>query len=168
MYFNGAMPMKAVIQRVTKASVHVEGTSIGEIQAGLVVLLGVAKGDDEQDARYMADKLHSLRIFADEQGKMNRAVSDINGAVLLISQFTLLGQTAKGRRPDFTGAASPEEAKALYELVETTLRSKGVRVATGRFGAYMKVDLLNDGPVTLLVDSRGESRSSSPIGSRPK
>lgn len=146
--------MKAVLQRVTKASVDVDGVVIGRIGLGLLVLLGVAKGDGEEDAQYVADKIYSLRIFGDEAGKMNRSVMDIQGGVLLISQFTLLGDTAKGRRPDFGNAAAPEEARISYKQVETALRSKGVPVETGRFGAYMKVDLVNDGPVTILVDSR--------------
>ncbi|HET6675628.1 MAG TPA: D-aminoacyl-tRNA deacylase [Nitrospiraceae bacterium] len=150
--------MRAVLQRVTKASVEIDGLVVGQIGLGLLVLLGVAKGDGEQDAQYVADKIHSLRIFGDEAGKMNRSVMDIQGAVLLISQFTLIGDTAKGRRPDFGNAAAPEEARASYEQVETALRSKGVPVETGRFGAYMKVDLVNDGPVTLLVDSRRTGR----------
>ncbi|MGD9726648.1 MAG: D-aminoacyl-tRNA deacylase [Nitrospiraceae bacterium] len=146
--------MKAVLQRVTRASVEVDGTIVGRIGSGLVVLLGVARGDGEQDAQYIADKVHSLRIFSDEAGKMNRSVADNLGAVLLISQFTLVGETAKGRRPDFGSAAPPAEAKVLYERVEAVLRSKGLPVETGRFGADMKVDLVNDGPVTFLLESR--------------
>ncbi|HJR76338.1 MAG TPA: D-aminoacyl-tRNA deacylase [Nitrospiraceae bacterium] len=146
--------MKAVLQRVTRASVEVDATTVGRIDIGLLVLLGVAKEDDERDALYLAEKISSLRIFADEQGKMNRSIADIKGAVLLVSQFTLLGETAKGRRPDFVEAAAPEQAKILYERVAEALRSKGLMVETGRFGAYMKVELVNDGPVTLLLDSR--------------
>lgn len=146
--------MRAVLQRVTKASVEVDGTIVGRIGGGLLVLLGVAKGDGEQDVQYIADKIHSLRIFGDEAGKMNWSVADVQGAVLLISQFTLVGETAKGRRPDFDKAAPPEEAKVLYEQVEAALRSKDLPVETGRFGAYMKVDLVNDGPVTFLLESR--------------
>ncbi|WP_447600588.1 D-aminoacyl-tRNA deacylase [Nitrospira sp. Nam80] len=146
--------MKAVLQRVTRASVEVDGTIVGRIGSGLVVLLGVARGDDEPDAQYIADKVHSLRIFGDEAGKMNRSVADSQGAVLLISQFTLVGDTTKGRRPDFGDAAAPDEARALYERVESALRRRGLSVETGRFGAYMKVDLVNDGPVTFLLDSR--------------
>jgi D-tyrosyl-tRNA(Tyr) deacylase len=150
--------MRAVLQRVTKASVEVDGTIVGRIGGGLLVLLGVAKGDGEQDVQYIADKIHSLRIFGDETGKMNQSVVDVQGAVLLISQFTLVGETAKGRRPDFGDAAAPEQARALYEQVEVTLRSKGLPVETGRFGAYMTVDLVNDGPVTLLLESRRMAR----------
>jgi D-tyrosyl-tRNA(Tyr) deacylase len=150
--------MKAVLQRVTRASVEVDGTIVGRIGIGLVVLLGVARGDGEPDAQYIADKVHSLRIFGDEAGKMNRSVADTQGAVLLISQFTLVGDTTKGRRPDFGDAAAPDEARALYERVESALRRRGLSVETGRFGAYMKVDLVNDGPVTFLLDSRGIGR----------
>jgi D-tyrosyl-tRNA(Tyr) deacylase len=146
--------VKAVLQRVTKASVEVDGGMVGRIEAGLLVLLGVAKGDDKRDALYLADKIHSLRIFADEQGKMNRSIADIKGAILLISQFTLVGETTKGRRPDFTGAASPDQARALYEQVGEALRGKGLTVEMGRFGAYMQVELINDGPVTFLLESR--------------
>jgi len=146
--------MKAVLQRVTRASVEVEGTIVGRIGSGLVVLLGVARGDGEPDAQYIADKVHSLRIFGDEAGKMNRSVADTQGAVLLISQFTLVGDTTKGRRPDFGDAAAPDEARALYQRVESALRRRGLSVETGRFGAYMKVDLVNDGPATFMLDSR--------------
>lgn len=146
--------MKAVLQRVTKASVEVDGTTVGRINTGLLVLLGVAKGDEERDVQYLADKISSLRIFADEQGKMNRSIADMKGAVLLVSQFTLLGETAKGRRPDFVEAAASEQARTLYERVAEALRNKGLTVETGRFGTYMKVELVNDGPVTLLLDSR--------------
>lgn len=151
--------MKAVLQRVTKASVEVDETIVGQIDAGLLVLLGVAKGDEARDVQYLADKIHSLRIFADEQGKMNQSITDIKGSVLLISQFTLLGETAKGRRPDFALAAAPEQARDLYEQVGAALRSKGLMVEMGRFGAYMKVTLVNDGPVTFLLDSRRVTRS---------
>jgi D-aminoacyl-tRNA deacylase len=146
--------MKAVLQRVTRASVNVDGAPVGRIDAGLLVLLGVAKGDEERDALYLADKIVSLRIFSDEQGKMNRSIEDVKGAVLLVSQFTLLGETAKGRRPDFMEAAAPEHAKILYEKMAEAFRGKGLTVEMGRFGAYMKVELINDGPVTLLLDSR--------------
>jgi D-tyrosyl-tRNA(Tyr) deacylase len=146
--------MKAVIQRVTRASVHVEGKTIGQIQSGLLVLLGVAKGDEESDGRYLVEKVRTLRIFSDEQGKMNRSLTDIEGAVLLISQFTLLGRTAKGRRPSFDEAAPPDEAKRLYEQVVSELRAQGTQVETGVFAAHMQVELLNDGPVTFVIDSR--------------
>jgi D-tyrosyl-tRNA(Tyr) deacylase len=146
--------MKAIVQRVTSASVEVEGTIVGQIQAGLVVLLGVAKGDDESDGRYIAEKIRTLRIFSDDRGKMNRSLVDTGGAVLLVSQFTLLGQTADGRRPSFDKAAPPEEAKRLYEQVAAKLRKQGTTVETGVFASHMKLTLLNDGPVTFVLDSR--------------
>ena len=146
--------MRAVIQRVTSASVEVDGQVVGEIRHGLMVLLGVAKGDDESDSRYLIDKIRSLRIFSDEQGKMNRSLADVGGAVLLVSQFTLLGSTASGRRPSFDEAASPALAKGLYEQVATGLRESGTRIETGIFAAHMRVALINDGPVTFVLDSR--------------
>jgi D-tyrosyl-tRNA(Tyr) deacylase len=149
--------MKAVIQRVTRASVRVEGRTVGRIESGLLVLLGVAKGDGETDGRYLAEKIRTLRIFSDEQGKMNCSLSDIGGSVLLVSQFTLLGRTANGRRPSFDAAATPDEAKRLYEGVATGLRAQGIPVQTGLFAAHMQVELLNDGPVTFVLDSRGAS-----------
>jgi D-aminoacyl-tRNA deacylase len=149
--------MKAVIQRATRASVEVNGQVVGRIDAGLLVLLGVAKGDGETDGRYLVEKIRTLRIFADEQGKMNRSLADIGGSVLLVSQFTLLGQTTNGRRPSFDGAAPPDEAKRLYEQVVTGLRDHGTHVETGVFAAHMQVELRNDGPVTFVLDSRGAS-----------
>lgn len=146
--------MKAVIQRVTRASVEVEGRRVGAIGAGLLVLLGVAKGDGETDCRFMVEKLRGLRIFADEAGKMNRSLADVGGAVLLVSQFTLLGNTRSGRRPGFEDAAPPDDAKRLYELVSAILKAQGTAVETGVFAAYMQVELVNDGPVTFLLDSR--------------
>jgi D-tyrosyl-tRNA(Tyr) deacylase len=146
--------MKAVVQRVSRASVEVNGTIVGKIEAGLLVLLGVANGDTEADGRYVAEKLTTLRIFPDDQGKMNRSLMDVGGAVLLVSQFTLLARTESGRRPSFDGAAPPDEAKRLYEQVAARLRAQGARVETGIFAAHMQVELLNDGPVTLLLDSR--------------
>lgn len=150
--------MKAVIQRVTSASVEVEGKIVGQIRAGLVVLLGVAKGDGESDGHYLVEKIRTLRIFSDEQGKMNRSLVDVGGSVLLVSQFTLLGRTANGRRPSFDEAAPPDEAKRLYERVATDLRAQGTIVETGVFAAHMQIALLNDGPVTFMLDSR-EGRS---------
>ena len=149
--------MKAVIQRVTSASVHVEGKIVGQIESGLLVLLGVAKGDGETDGRYLVEKIRTLRIFSDEQGKMNRSLVDIEGSVLLVSQFTLLGRTANGRRPSFDEAAHPDEAKRLYEQVATGLRDQGTSVDTGVFAAHMQSELVNDGPVTFVLDSRGAS-----------
>jgi D-tyrosyl-tRNA(Tyr) deacylase len=149
--------MKAVIQRVTSASVRVEGKTVGQIESGLLVLLGVAKGDGESDSRFLIEKIRMLRIFSDEQGKMNRSLVDNGGSVLLVSQFTLLGRTANGRRPSFDDAASSDEAKRLYEQVVVGLRDQGTHVETGVFAAHMLVELLNDGPVTFVLDSRGAS-----------
>lgn len=146
--------MRAVIQRVTSASVEVDGQVVGEIRHGLMVLLGVAKGDDESDVRYVVDKIKTLRMFSDEQGKMNRSLADVGGAVLLVSQFTLLGRTANGRRPSFDDAAPPEPAQRLYEQVATGLRESGTIVKTGIFASHMQVALVNDGPVTFVLDSR--------------
>ncbi len=147
--------MRAVIQRVIRASVEVNGQVVGQIDAGLLVLLGVAKGDGETDGRYLVEKIRTLRIFSDEEGKMNRSLADIGGSVLLVSQFTLLGRTANGRRPSFDEAAPPDEAKRLYEQVVAGLRDHGTHVETGVFAAHMQVELLNDGPVTFVLDSRG-------------
>jgi len=149
--------MKAVIQRVTRASVQVEGKTVGQIESGLLVLLGVAKGDGESDGRFLVEKIRTLRIFSDEQGKMNHSLVEIGGSVLLVSQFTLLGRTANGRRPSFDEAASPDEAKRLYEQVVADLRDHGTHVETGVFAAHMQVELLNDGPVTFVLDSCGVS-----------
>lgn len=153
--------MKAVIQRVTRASVEVEGRTVGAIGAGLLVLLGVAKGDSEADCRFMVEKLRGLRIFADDAGKMNRSLADVGGAILLVSQFTLLGNTKSGRRPGFDDAAPPEEAKRVYEQVSASLKAQGTMVETGVFAAHMKVELVNDGPVTFLLDSRGATSAGS-------
>ena len=149
--------MKAVIQRVMRASVEVDGQVVGRIAAGLLVLLGVAKGDGETDGRYLVEKIRTLRIFSDEQGKMNRSLTDIGGSVLLVSQFTLLGRTTNGRRPGFDEAALPDDAKRRYEAVVAELKAQGVPVETGVFAAHMQVELLNDGPVTFVLDSRNVS-----------
>ncbi len=146
--------MRAVLQRVTSASVEVDGKIVGRIQQGVTVLLGVAKGDDASDVTYLVDKLQTLRIFADEQGKMNRSLTEVGGSVLLVSQFTLLGRTTNGRRPSFDGAATPDLAKHLYEQIAADLRAGGTPVETGVFAAHMQVALVNDGPVTFVVDSR--------------
>ncbi len=146
--------MRAVIQRVTEASVEVDGTTVGRIGPGYLVLLGVARGDDEQDVAWLADKLLELRAFEDDQGKMNRSVRDVRGGILVVSQFTLLGDCRTGRRPSFTEAAEPGEAERLYLQFTKLLALSGLEVATGVFRAMMKVALVNDGPVTLLLDSR--------------
>jgi len=146
--------MRAVVQRVSEASVMVDGQTVGAIRQGLMVLLGVARGDTSRDAVYLAEKTCGLRIFEDQQGKMNRSVEDISGNVLVVSQFTLLGDCRKGRRPGFTEAAEPELADKLYEEYVELLRQRGITVATGVFRAEMKVGLVNDGPVTMLLDSR--------------
>ncbi|MBE3552079.1 MAG: D-tyrosyl-tRNA(Tyr) deacylase [Kyrpidia tusciae] len=146
--------MRAVVQRVSRAEVRVEGERVARIGRGLLVLVGVSREDGEGDAVWLAEKLAGLRIFPDDAGKMGRSVLDVGGAVLSVSQFTLLGDCRKGRRPDFTGAAPAETALPLYERVNAHLREKGVRVETGVFGAHMDVELVNDGPVTLWLDSR--------------
>jgi D-tyrosyl-tRNA(Tyr) deacylase len=146
--------MRACIQRVSQASVTVGGRVAGQIGQGLVVLLGVAAGDVEQDARWLADKIVPLRIFNDEQGKMNRSLMDVNGALLVVSQFTLLADCRKGRRPSLIDAAAPELAEHLYECFMAAVAAYGVRVASGEFGAMMQVALVNDGPVTVLLDSK--------------
>ncbi len=146
--------MRAVIQRVLEARVVVEELTIGAIDQGLMVLLGVAREDAPRDAAYLAEKTAGLRIFEDDEGKMNRSVEDIGGGILVVSQFTLLGDCRKGRRPGFTDAAPPELADQLYEDYVTALRARGITVATGVFRADMQVHLVNDGPVTMLLDSR--------------
>ncbi len=146
--------MKAVIQRVSGARVDVAGTTVGEIGRGILVLLGVEKGDGERDAEWLADKIVNLRIFEDEAGKMNLALGDIGGALLAVSQFTLAGNCAKGRRPSFDGAAPPAEANRLYEYFVARVRALGTPVATGIFQAMMAVSLVNDGPVTFIIESR--------------
>lgn len=147
--------MRAVVQRVTSASVRVDGAVTGEIDGGLLVLLGCGAGDGANDLAYIVDKIVNLRIFADDAGKMNRSVLDVAGGVLCVSQFTLYGDARQGRRPAFTGALEPVAAKALYEQSLVALRTAGVqRVAAGIFAADMQVSLVNDGPVTILLDSR--------------
>jgi D-tyrosyl-tRNA(Tyr) deacylase len=145
--------MRAVLQRVTRARVTVGDGVVGEVGRGLLVLLGVAPSDTPDDARRLADKVVGLRIFADAEGKMNLGLADVGGAALVVSQFTLYGDSRKGRRPSFIGAAPPEVAIPLYEEFINAIKAHGVPTATGRFGAMMQVELVNDGPVTLLVDS---------------
>jgi D-tyrosyl-tRNA(Tyr) deacylase len=146
--------MRAVVQRVSRGEVRVDGKSVGAVGRGLVVLLGVARDDREQDARTMAEKLAGLRIFEDPAGKMNLALAEVGGGVLVVSQFTLLGDARKGNRPGFTEAAPPEAADARYRQVCQLLREKGLPVATGIFRADMQVELVNEGPVTILLDTR--------------
>jgi len=146
--------MKACVQRVGRASVTVAGEVCGRIGTGLLVLLGVAEGDTANDARQLAAKIAGLRIFEDEQQKMNLSLADVGGSMLVVSQFTLLGDCRKGRRPSFVGAAPPELAERLYQVFVDAVVQKGIQVATGRFRQHMEVELLNDGPVTLLLESR--------------
>jgi D-tyrosyl-tRNA(Tyr) deacylase len=146
--------MRAVVQRVSRGEVRVDGKAVGAVGEGLVVLLGVARDDAEADARTMADKLAGLRIFEDQDGKMNLALGEVGGGLLVISQFTLLGDVRKGNRPGFIEAAPPEAADALYQQVCARLREKGLPVATGIFRADMEVELVNRGPVTILLDTR--------------
>jgi D-tyrosyl-tRNA(Tyr) deacylase len=145
--------MRVVLQRVSQARVRIGAEVVGEIGRGLLVLLGVAQGDTPAQAHWLADKIVSLRIFTDEAGKMNRDVQEIGGGVLVVSQFTLLGDCRKGRRPSFVEAAPPEVAVPLYEAFLNALRARGVPTAAGRFGAMMQVELVNDGPVTLVLES---------------
>jgi D-tyrosyl-tRNA(Tyr) deacylase len=145
--------MRAVLQRVRRAQVRIQDEVVGAIDRGLVVLLAVAPDDTLEQVRWMADKTVNLRLFADEDGKMNRSVQDTGGGVLVVSQFTLLGDSKKGRRPSFLGAASPEIAIPLYEAFLDAVRAHGVKVASGRFAADMQVELVNDGPVTLIMDT---------------
>ncbi|MDB4897536.1 MAG: putative D-tyrosyl-tRNA(Tyr) deacylase [Firmicutes bacterium] len=145
--------MRAVVQRVLRGKVTVGGELVGEIGKGYVVLLGIAREDTPEAADYLAEKIAGLRIFDDEQGKMNRSIQDVGGAVLAVSQFTLYGDVRRGRRPGFDRAGRPEEAEPLYERFVAKFREYGLTVATGRFQTHMEVDLVNDGPVTILVDS---------------
>ena len=145
--------MRAVVQRVSRAEVRVDGEVVGRVERGLVVLLGIAVGDTAEAGKALAEKIANLRIFDDAQGRMNRSLLEAGGAVLCVSQFTLYGDCRKGRRPSFDRAASPEAARALYEDFVASLRALGVAVETGKFQAMMDVELVNDGPVTLLLDS---------------
>ncbi len=146
--------MRACVQRVSSAQVVVDGEIVGQIRTGLLVLLGVAAGDDESDVKTLADKLVGLRVFNDTAGKMNLALGDVAGGMLVVSQFTLLGDCSHGRRPSFTAAAPPDVAERLYEAFVARVRELGIMVATGKFRQHMDVTLTNDGPVTLLVESK--------------
>ncbi len=145
--------MRACIQRVSRAKVSVDGELCGEIGPGMLVLLGVANGDTDADARQLAAKISGLRIFEDAAGKMNLGLTDVGGSMLVVSQFTLLGDCRKGRRPSFAAAAAPEVAEKLYQVFVDEVASREIEVATGRFRRHMEVELVNDGPVTLLVES---------------
>ena len=145
--------MRVLSQRVSQASVSVEGQVIAAIKQGFVVFVGVGRGDSDVDARYLAEKIANLRVFADESGKFNLSIQDIGGEVLVVSQFTLFASTRKGRRPSFTDAAPPEEAEPLMDTFVQFLRTAGLRVDTGRFQQYMLVEIHNDGPVTIFIDS---------------
>jgi D-tyrosyl-tRNA(Tyr) deacylase len=146
--------VKALLQRVSSASVSVGGEVVGSIGRGLVVLVGVADGDSDKDIQYLAQKIVNLRIFADQEEKFNLSALDIKGELLLVSQFTLLADTRKGRRPSFTGAAPPPQAEALFQKFVDEVRASGLRVATGRFQQYMQLEIHNDGPVTIMLDSK--------------
>ncbi len=145
--------MRALLQRVSQASVSVEGKTIGKIGPGLVILIGAESKDTEEDVRYLADKIIGLRIFSDPDGKFNLSIQDISGEILVVSQFTLLANTRKGRRPSFTSAASPELAESLIEKFIESVRANGLKVETGQFQQHMLVEILNDGPVTISLDS---------------
>jgi len=146
--------MRAIVQRVSESSVTVDGEVIGSIGPGLMVLLGVTHEDTEKEADYLADKIINLQIFSDDAGKMNRSLLDTEGEMLVVSQFTLYGDCSKGRRPSFIQAAAPDKGNALYEYFVKKIRDNGVATATGRFGAMMDVSLVNDGPVTIIVESK--------------
>ncbi len=154
--------MKAVLQRVSSASVTVDGSVVSSVGLGLVILVGVAQGDTEQDACYLASKVAEMRIFADEAGKMNKSVKDVLGSILLISQFTLIADWRKGRRPGFTQAALPHEGERLYKHFAHELSKQGIPVQLGIFGAHMQVVLVNDGPVTLVLENQFASQTKMP------
>ncbi|MBE9482184.1 MAG: D-tyrosyl-tRNA(Tyr) deacylase [Chloroflexi bacterium] len=149
--------MKALLQRVTKASVSVDGEVVGRIGQGLVVFVGVAREDTEKDTQYLVQKTVNLRIFSDKEGRFNLSALDIKGELLLVSQFTLLADTRKGRRPSFTEAALPPQAEELFEQFVEQANATGLKVETGRFQQYMQVEIHNDGPVTILLESKGKS-----------
>ena len=146
--------MKALLQRVTRASVTVDDETVGRIEAGLVVLVGVATGDSSKEAQYLAQKIAGLRIFTDSEGKFNLSIQDIGGSLLAVSQFTLLADARKGRRPSFIDAASPDAAEELFNLFVSECRNLGLKVETGRFQTHMLVEIHNDGPVTIMLDTR--------------
>lgn len=146
--------MRVVVQRSKEASVKVNGEVIGSIRKGFVLLVGVTHGDTEEDAAFLADKIANLRVFEDENGKMNQSILERGGEILSVSQFTLYGDCRKGRRPSFIGAARPEHAVKIYQIFNDYLMGKGLKVETGEFGAMMDVQLINDGPVTLIIDSK--------------
>jgi D-aminoacyl-tRNA deacylase len=146
--------MRAVVQRVSRAEVRIEGRVVGRIGRGFVVLLGVAGGDSDADAAFLVDRIVGMRVFADDAGKMNLSIAQADGAMLVVSQFTLLADTKSGRRPSFTKAAAPDDARRLYEHFLSLARTRDVKVETGEFGATMEVDLVNDGPATIILDSR--------------
>ncbi|MFI8575157.1 D-aminoacyl-tRNA deacylase [Rossellomorea aquimaris] len=146
--------MRVVLQRSKEASVTVDGEVKGAIRSGVVLLVGITHEDTEEDARYVADKVVNLRIFEDEEGKMNHSLLDVEGEILSISQFTLYGDCRKGRRPNFMGAAKPDHAESVYDYFNKVLKEKGIKVETGVFGAMMDVNLTNDGPVTLIIESK--------------
>ncbi len=148
--------MIALIQRVKKASVRVGGSVVGSIGKGILVLLGVHRDDTEKDLEYMLKKVPFLRIFEDDDGKMNLSLLDVNGSILVVSQFTLLARTKRGRRPSFDEAAPPDKGKEFYRLFIDGLKKMGIRVEEGSFGAHMEVELINDGPVTIIIDSKGD------------
>ena len=148
--------MRAVVQKVSSSKVTVDEEVVGQINQGLMVLLGVTHDDTSKDVDYMVDKITNLRIFEDVEGKMNLSLKDVNGEVLVVSQFTLYGDARRGRRPSFSDAARPEVANPLYEEFVDKVKNQGINVGTGKFGAHMMVDLTNDGPVTILLESRKE------------
>ena len=149
--------MKIVVQRVSQASVKVSGEIVGEISQGLLLLVGIEENDEKEDAEWLAKKILDLRIFSDEEGKMNHSVKDINGEILCVSQFTLIADYKKGNRPSFIKAAKPEKAVPLFEYFKELIKSSGLKTESGIFGADMKVNLLNDGPVTIVMDSKTKS-----------
>jgi len=149
--------MKAVVQRVSEAAVRIDGETVGAIEKGFLVLLGVWSGDSEEDCRWLADKVAQLRVFEDENGKLNKALADVGGSVLVVPNFTIAGDCRKGNRPSFIRAERPERAVPLFELFKETLKGRGLQVESGVFGADMKVSLVNDGPITLIVEKGDNS-----------